>query len=83
MIKRVVVCDRCGKECAEEYYTIDIVKYGTNVINNTNSQRHYCECCKNDITTFCLTKKDEGKCANCRWAIDCINGNLNDCMYGK
>lgn len=91
MIKRTVVCDRCGEECIDgTYYTLGIYSYDANPTNNSKGrfdiqtyQRQYCKKCKDEIVAFSLKKEinDEDKCVNCRQAIDCINGLLDECVY--
>lgn len=95
MIKKIVICDRCGKECTNgEYYTIDFELH--NVDPNVGyldvrdaDEEHYCEKCRDEISAFIFKKgikygkikhKEENKCENCKYAIDCINGLLETCI---
>ena len=100
MIKKIVICDRCGEECATngEYYTIDIRIHNIDptvgyFVEHDGSEKHYCEKCKNEIAAFInafslrkeiknnkVKSKNESECENCRWIIDCINGEIKNCV---
>ena len=71
MIKKIILCDRCGGEIEEEHPTrIQIQEYdysesksyGRYAIGyRTNQTIHLCEKCKNDFTSF-LGKGGESLC---------------------
>lgn len=74
--------------CEHEGHSDDIFSFMNSVGFNTafkllTGKRYYCEECEKEIELFLSNKNqvDEDKCVNCRQAIDCINGLLDECVY--
>ena len=94
MIKKTVICDRCGAVCIDgEYQTLEFEIHNVDphvgYLNERNPQeRHYCEKCTDEIREFAFNKevkskprtKIEDQCENCRWIISCINGEIEKCL---